>query len=125
MTETKVPPLPAVAVDFNALNDALSSGDSPALARANAIGKAAGRELSDRESLSGKPKSELLKLARREKVAVADDATNDEIAAGIEAGRIRWLETGIEPADLPAPAADAPRASTPPEAPADSGDDAA
>ena len=125
MTETKVPPLPAATVDFNALNDALASGDSPALARAKAIGKAAGRELSDREGLSGKPKSELLKLARREKVAVAEDATNDQIAGAIEAGRIRWLVTGIEPADLPAPAADAPPAPALPETPAVRGDDAA
>ncbi|MBB4859633.1 hypothetical protein HNO88_002962 [Novosphingobium chloroacetimidivorans] len=91
MTETRLPPLPSAAVEFNVLHDALAAGDDPLLAAAKGIAAGRGEDLQGGPSLSGKSKAELLKIAKAEEVVFADDATRDDIIAAIEGKRIADL----------------------------------
>lgn len=119
---SSLPSLPSATVEFNVLHDALEAGDDPVLAAAKAVAAGRGETIDDGPSLKSKSRPELVKLAKAEKVAIADDATIPDIIAAIEGDRVAKLmeSTGVEEAP-PAPAQplDTPDTETPaPDGPA-------
>jgi ribosomal protein L12E/L44/L45/RPP1/RPP2 len=108
MTETRLPPLPSAAVEFNVLHDALAKGEHPLVAAAMAVAAASGDDAWGGETLKGKSKADLVKIAKAEKVVFADDATIPDLIAAIEGKRI---------ADVLGPVAYSPIAAAEPEAP--------
>ena len=96
MTETRLPPLPSAAVDFNVLHDALTKGEDPLVAAA--MGVAAGRgEDWEPVSLKGKTVDQLRKIAAGEKVDVPEGADKTGIIAAIEGKRIADTLDGSVP----------------------------
>jgi len=100
MTETRLPPLPSAAVEFNVLHDALAKDEDPLVAAAMAV--AAGRgENWEPVTLKGKTVDQLRKVAAGEKVELPEDADKTDIIAAIEGKRIADLLDGSAPSTTP------------------------
>lgn len=100
MTETRIPPLPSEAVDFNVLHDALADGKDGKVAAAMAIAAARGDEPAP--SLKGKTITQLRKIAADEKIDLPEGGHLEEIVTTIEGWRIAAMLGDPVPASPPA-----------------------